>query len=154
MVLAAVAGILLLVAVGLVLGARATAADGRLLAREGVPIEAEVMDRQIDEDWERTANGNRVKRLAYHVTLRYHPEGRAPVLVRESVTKERYDALAKGARITVTHAPSDPRVFEFQAGDRMGEAWLMQVIGLAMGALALGAGVGAWALRRAGQRLG
>jgi hypothetical protein len=129
------------------------AEDGRLLAAEGVAIEAEVVDRRIREERKRQPSGNSITETSYLVTIRYTPPGGTAERHEREVSRERYAALETGQTVTVTYAPSKPAVFEFAAGELVADAWWLRVAAVAMLVLAAGTGWGARVLGRPARQL-
>ncbi len=115
--------------------------DGRLLAAEGVAIEAVV----IDKDTTTRHRRRHTSTSYYYLLLSYTPPGMARVEVKESVSRGRYEAMDVGDRMTIRYAPSQPRVHELDPGEKAGSArfqsWM--AVGAALGAL----GSAVWARR-------
>ncbi len=146
--LAGMAVVLAAVAAGLLYAGWQAAEDGRLLAREGVAIDAEVVDRRIREERRRQQSGNYITDIHHLVTIRYAPPGGAVERQEREVGSARYEAMPVGTKVTITYAPSKPAVFEFEAGDLAADAWWFRVVAGVMLALAAGSGWGARALGR------
>ncbi|MGZ9811055.1 hypothetical protein ACXN5S_11375 [Pseudoroseicyclus sp. H15] len=102
------------VAVGLLLLARMEAGDARLLAEEGVRVEAEVMSKRSEDVYD-----NDVDR--YFLTLQM-PRGDDLQAAETEVEPGLYDSAEIGDRIEVTYAPSRPSLIDIEAGASRGQA--------------------------------
>lgn len=146
--LAGVAALLVLVAAGLLAAGWSKAADSRLVAAEGVAVEAEIVNRRIREERRRSDSGIYRTVTTHLVTVAYAPLDGPAQRVETVVTSARYAALTKGAKVMLTYARSRPEVFEFEPGDLGQQAWWFWLVGAFLMVLAIGAGLGARALRR------
>jgi hypothetical protein len=146
--LAVVAALLAAIAAGLFYAGGITAADSRLLAAEGVAIEAEIVDRRIREERKRQGDGVWRTETTFLVTVSYTPRGGTLQRIEKAVTAERYERMPKGERVSLIYAPSKPAVFEFEAGDLASDAWWFRLVAVVLAVLGAGSGWGAWVLRR------
>ncbi len=117
-------------------------AEARLIAAEGVQAEAVVAARRVSE----SRSGAQVDE-DFHVTLRFADSAGQPQETEVEVTRDRYDALAEGTRVTLTYAASDPGVVELTPGDLAASVRRANVAALVLGAAAVVFAAG-WALVR------
>ncbi len=117
--------------------------DVMLLAREGVVVQAQIIDRQIET--RRSSDGK--TSTYYHVHYSYHPEERAdPITRRQTVSRTLYDRAQPGGQMPVTYAWSSPdRASIDLAHDRLG-AWIFGGIGVVAALVSLG--LGGWMIGR------
>jgi hypothetical protein len=124
------------------------AADARLLAAEGVAVEATVGTRTVTETRSRDQDDRMKTTRSYRVELRFTTaEGKA-VEVERGVSQAQYDRLEEGQPVEIFYVPSRPTLVGFEKGGDTGGAWVLWGIGAVFGLVGLGLGLGGRALRR------
>jgi hypothetical protein len=123
-----------------------TGGEARLLATEGREAVADVLDRR-EVETRSVDNEGRVRYDWDHfATLRFDTPDRRGVEVETRITPARYEALQVGDRVTIRYAASDPRVVEFEPGEKAGEVALLRWAAIGLGVIA--AGIGGLMLRQ------
>lgn len=147
-VLYGMAAVFLGVALLLFLVGRQAAADARLLAAEGVAVEATVGTRTVTETRSRDSDDRMRTTRSYRVELSFTTaEGKA-VEVERGVSEAQFDSLEEGQLVQVFYVPSRPTLVGFEKGGDMGGAWILWGIGAVFGLVGLGLGLGGRALKR------
>lgn len=131
-----IAGVCVLVAVLIWFIERGISAEARLLAAEAVEAPAVVLDRRMVESRNTDKDGHTTTSMSYYLRLEFVTAAGDRVEIEPSVGQERYDASPAGTTLTLRYAPSDPRVVEFEAGERAAEAGVLQWIWKSAGGLA------------------
>ncbi len=115
----------------------------RLLADYGIISEAQITDRQRNE--QRDGEG-RVTEVTWWVTARFvTPEGQ-DVTRRVAVSEVYFDSTALGDTVPVTHLPDDPGILELEPGRTEGASRSSRIA--AIGAWVIAAGLGLWLWRQ------
>jgi hypothetical protein len=133
----------LVIAGGLYWASGAVAKDARLLAAEGTEIEAEVLDRRIVEkieyDDDDKSSGSRTRKTTtYCLTIAYSPSENERIEMETSVSQARYETSGTGAKIKLFYAPSNPRLIEFEKGEKAKSASFLRWFGMGLAVMAVG----------------
>ena len=147
-VLYGMAAIFIIVAVLMLVVGRSAAADARLLAAEGVAVEATVVNREVTETRTRDMNDRLRTTTSYRVELRFTAASGEEVTVEHPVSRERFNSLVVGEPATIYHVPARPTLVSFEKGDAQAGVGLFGVVAAIFGLVGVGIAFLGRSLRR------